>query len=115
MRAPSAEHPRYALHLHVHPSLALVDGDVVVAFTPNRTTKRIVFRLWPNGPETGAHLDIGRAVVDGERVAQTRPAPTTLVLQHGTRAHSTVTIRLPWRLHVPRRADRIGRWAGGVR
>ena len=115
LRAPTADRPRYAIRLRVHPGLALVDGDVVVAFTPNRTAKRIVFRLWPNGPHTGAHLDVGRATVDGKRVAATRPAPTTLVLRQTVRADSTVTIRLPWRLHVLRRADRIGRWAGGLR
>src|SRR5690242_701154 len=63
----------------------------------------------------GSHIEVGRATVDGEQVAETRPAPTTLVLRRGVRAHSTATIRLSWRLHVGRRADRIGRWDDGVR
>lgn len=112
---PRADRPRYELRVHVHPGFALVDGEVRVRFTPNRATSRIVFRLWPNSPHAGSHLDAGRATVDGTAVPAVRISPTTLALQHGVRAGQTVTIRLPWRLHVPKRQDRIGRWAGGVR
>jgi hypothetical protein len=112
---PRADRPRYELQVNVHPGLALVDGTVAVRFTANRATKRIVFRLWANSPHYRSRIDVGRATVDGAAVDEVRRSPTMLILGRGLEANETVTIRLPWRLHVPRSPERIGRWATGAR
>lgn len=105
--------------MNVHRGLAVVDGRLRVRFTANRDTKRILFRLWPNGPQQlhiGSHLAVSKITVDGDPPRTTRPDPTMLVLHREVRRGETATIELRWRLRVPPRAvDRIGRWNGGVR
>lgn len=117
--APSADRPRYELYVNVHRGLTLVDGRLRVRFTANRDTKRIVFRLWPNGPQQlhiGSRLAVSEIAVDGNAPRTTQPDPSTLVLHRAVRRDASVTITLRWRLRVPPRAiDRIGRWSDGIR
>jgi len=118
---PRADRPRYALNVRVASSFRLVTGDLTVTFTPNRPTDRLVFRLWPNGPtqrSQGSRLDAGPVTSQGKQLRTTRPDPTTLVVrpEQPLAAGSEITVHMPWRLSVPNtRADRIARFAGGLR
>ena len=72
---PDPARPRYRLRVDVHPSERTVQGDLAVTFTPDVTTDRLVFRLWPNGPRlsgAGAQLDTGPVTVDARRHAARR-------------------------------------------
>ncbi|HYY04448.1 MAG TPA: M1 family aminopeptidase [Gaiellaceae bacterium] len=97
-----------------------VDGNLTVHFTPNLATRRVVFRLWPNGPRQlaeGMRLTVGPAS-DGEHrpLPVRRPDPTTLVIPAALRAGESITVRLPWHLRVPRTGiDRIARFRNGIR
>jgi Peptidase family M1 domain len=117
---PRADRPRYELNVRVTRSLRTVSGDVVVTFTPNRTTDRLVFRLWPNSARSrteGANLAVGRVTVRGRRARVLRPDATTLEVRTGGLAPGDhVRARIPWTLRVPAaRFDRIARFKGGVR
>ena len=106
--------------VHVRPGFRRVDGSLSVRFTPNRDTQRLVFRLWPNGPHQraeGARLTAGAPTNGtGGRLATSRPDPTTLVVHKPLRAGQSITVRLPWRLRVPRTgSDRIARFRNGLR
>lgn len=119
--APPRARPRYSLRLHVKSERRLVVGRQEVRFTASRPTRRLVFRLWPNGPRhraAGARLDVGTVTIDGERIADTQPNPTTLVvplappLARGER----VDVSLPWRLRMPGPVlDRISQRAQALR
>ena len=116
---PPGDRPRYALSIRVHRGYRRVDGRLSVRFTPNLDTRRLVFRLWPNGPRQlreGARLAVADITVDGDPVAAHRPDATTLVLRRRIRRGGSVTVRLTWRLRVPRTGnDRIARFRSGVR
>ncbi|HEY3018310.1 MAG TPA: hypothetical protein VGJ23_05720, partial [Gaiellaceae bacterium] len=118
---PRADRPRYTLNIRVAPSFRTVTGDLTVAFTPNRPTDQLVFRLWPNGPlqrRRGSRLDAGPATEGGTRLRAQRPDPTTLVVRLGRTLapNSAVTVHLPWRLRLPAgRYDRIASFAHGLR
>jgi Peptidase family M1 domain len=119
--APRADRPRYSLTLRVDPGFRRVTGRVRVRFTASRPTGRLVFRLWPNGPlqrAVGQRLDVGAVTGDGGRPRTDRPDPTTLVvhLRHRLEAGRSVTVEVPWTLHVPARSrDRIARFDRGLR
>ena len=117
---PWPQRPQYELTVHVRPGYHRVDGRLSVRFTPNRDTRRIVFRLWANGPRQlaeGARLTVGTPMTGaGRRLPARRPDPTTLTLRSPLRAGQSITIRLPWQLRVPRSGtDRIARFRDGVR
>jgi hypothetical protein len=117
---PWPQRPRYELIVHVRPGYRRVDGDLTVRFTPNRDTRRLVFRLWPNGPRQlaeGARLTVGAATsAGGRRLTTRRPDPTTLVVQSPLRSGQSITVHLPWRLRVPRTgSDRIAHFRDGLR
>jgi hypothetical protein len=106
--------------VHVRRGYRVVDGRVIVRFTPNLDTKRLVFRLWPNGPRQlaeGARLTVGAPTTEaGLRLPTRRPDPTTLVVRETLHAGQSATVRLPWRLRVPRTgSDRIARFRNGIR
>jgi hypothetical protein len=119
--APAADRPSYVLDVRVRPGLKVATGDLSVRFTPNRSTDRLVFRLWPNGPaqlRQGSRLSVGRATADGSTLRETHPDPTTLVVypQQALSAGSTITVSLTWRLRIPATGrDRISRFVTGVR
>ena len=112
LAAPAPDRPRYAVDMRVAPPFRVVTGRLTVTFTPNRPVQRLVFRLWPNGP---------RQLRDGSRLEVTgvrgeRPDPTTFVIRRDVRAGEQTTVRLSWRLRIPRgHNDRISRLRDGLR
>jgi hypothetical protein len=116
---PAVDRPRYVLNVTVRRGFRRVDGNLIVRFTPNRPTRQLVFRLWPDGPlqlREGTRLTVGRATSAGRVLHATRPDPTTLVLDAPLAAGEVITVRLPWRLTVPRPSgDRVASFRGGVR
>src|SRR5919202_5529074 len=83
---PQADRPRYVVDVRVAPPFETVTGRLSVTFTPNRAVRRLVFRLWPNGPtqlRAGSRLD-----VTGLRA--TRPDPTTLIVPRAVAAGAHV-------------------------
>jgi hypothetical protein len=112
LAAPAPARPRYAVDVRTAPPFRTVSGRLAVTFTPSRAVHRLVFRLWPNGPvqaRAGSRLEV--LGVRGER-----PDPTTLVLRRSVPAGRRVTVRLRWRLRLPRdHRDRIARFGDGVR
>jgi hypothetical protein len=103
---PGLDRPRYVVEMRVAPPFRTVTGRLTVTFAPSRPTKRLVFRLWPNGPpqlRAGARLDVDVAHAE-------RPDPTTLVLPYRR------TVSFTWRLRLPRdHRDRNASFAGGLR
>jgi hypothetical protein len=83
-----------------------VTGTSDVTFVAERRTRRIVFRLWPNGPrlaQEGARLDVEEATLaDGNATVHT-PDPTTLVyeLAEPLPPGEAATARMRWRLDLP--------------
>jgi hypothetical protein len=106
LAAPAPDRPRYVVTIQVAPPFRVVTGRLTVTFAPNRSTNRLVFRLWPNGPSqlrAGSHLTVDAR---GAR----RPDPTTLVLPRRR------TLSFTWRLRLPRNhLDRIARFGNGIR
>ncbi len=119
LHSPPLDRPRYELKVNVAPDLRHVTGEETVAFTPNRGTDRLVFRLWANGPAQlaeGSRLDVQGETLDGKPASLRRPDPTTLVFVSTVRRGETVTARLTWRLRVPTRGrDRIATFHDGLR
>jgi hypothetical protein len=116
---PAADRPRYTLHISVDLANNAVEGDETVRFTPNLTTDRLVFRLWPNGPAlaaAGSHLEPGPISLDGVATAASRPDPTTVIVPIAIAAGATVTASLPWRLTLAGPvSDRVARVGDFVR
>ncbi|TML91055.1 MAG: M1 family metallopeptidase [Actinobacteria bacterium] len=118
---PDPSRPRYRLRVDVRPSEGIAEGDLAVVFTPDVTTDRLVFRLWPNGPRlsrAGARLDTGTVTVDGAAVASERETPTLLVVGRGTTfaAGRAVDVRLSWRLRLAGTIDdRVSRSGDSAR
>jgi hypothetical protein len=92
-----------------------------VRFTPDLPTRRLVFRLWPNGPlqaAEGAHLAAGPVTSAGSRLATSRPDPTTLVvpLAHTLAPGRSIAVDVPFRLRVPGPVrDRLSRSGSALR
>lgn len=90
-------------------------------FTPDLPTRRLVFRLWPNGPleaAEGAHLEPGPVTSAGSRLASSLPDPTTLVvpLAHTLAAGRSIAVDVPFRLRVPGPVrDRLSRSGPALR
>jgi hypothetical protein len=98
--------------MSVAPPFRAVTGRLTVTFTPNRPVRRLVFRLWPNGPSqlgSGSRLEVSG-------VRSERPDPTTLIVRRTVPAGAHTTVRLSWRLRMPRdHRDRIARLQDGLR
>jgi Peptidase family M1 domain len=112
LATPAPDRPRYVVDMSVAPPFRTVTGRLTVTFTPNRPVRRLVFRLWPNGPSQlrgGSRLEVSG--VRGER-----PDPTTLVVRRTVPAGAHTTVRLSWGLRMPRdHRDRIARLQDGLR
>ncbi|MDP9071061.1 MAG: hypothetical protein M3N68_07215 [Actinomycetota bacterium] len=119
--APLGNRPRYHLRVDVKPVENLVEGDVAVRFTPDLSTDRLVFRLWPNAPTTaraGARLEVSGLRVGGREVETTLENPTTLVARPagGLRAGRLVEAAAHWRLTLPGPVrDRVSRRGDAIR
>jgi hypothetical protein len=112
LAAPAPDRPRYVVDMRVAAPFTSVTGRLIVTFTPNRPVRRLVFRLWPNGRSQlrrGSRLE-----VSGVRAE--RPDPTTFVLRRTVHAGTSTTVRMRWRLRMPRgHRDRIARLQDGLR
>ncbi|MDQ4025449.1 MAG: hypothetical protein M3217_08165 [Actinomycetota bacterium] len=103
---PPNARPRYDMSIEIDPETRTVTGTSDVTFVAGRSTRRLVFRLWPNGPRLaseGARLDVAEATLAGGDATVARPDPTTLVYELGEPldAGAPVTARLRWRLELP--------------
>ncbi len=109
------------MSIDIDPGTRSVTGTSDVTFVAGRATRRVVFRLWPNGPRLaaeGARLDVQEATLAEGGATVTRPDPTTLVYELGRRLPpgERVTARLRWRLEVPDGLlDRISQSGTSVR
>jgi hypothetical protein len=105
--------------VHVDLPQNTVDGDLNVRFTPDMTTDRLVFRLWPNGPAlagVGAHLDVSGVTVGGAGAPTNFVNATTLVLPGSYATGQAVDVALHWRLTLPGAVnDRVARIGDSVR
>src|SRR5687767_13577647 len=80
---PDRDRPLYDIRLSIDRALQRVQGDLSVRFTPDLTTERLIFRLWPNGPllaKAGTHLRVGGVLSKKERLRTELRNPTTLVV-----------------------------------
>lgn len=117
---PRPDRPRYDLRVDVNPTANAVSGRVVVRFTPDIGTDRLVFRLWPNAPRTaraGARLVTGGVSVGGRPVPTSTQSPTTLVAHPGAlAANRPVDVAVDWQLTLPGPAqDRVSRRGDAIR
>jgi Peptidase family M1 domain len=83
----------------------VVRGTSRVSFALDRSTDRIVFRLWPNIPvqrRVGAQLTVANVRVGGAAAPTSSPDPTTLVLARSLAAGERVTASMSWTLRLPR-------------
>jgi hypothetical protein len=118
--APWPGRPRYRISVRV-PRRGAATGRLAVAFTPDRPTGRIVFRMWANGPlqsREGARLSVAGVRLDGRPAATARPDPTTLVVGAGGSypAGHTVHVAMRFRLRLPGAVeDRLARIGAAAR
>ena len=104
---PDANRPRYAVKADVDVANSLVEGTVVVRFTPDLPTNELVFRLWPNSPiiaTAGGHEDVGPITQSGgAELPVDRPDDTTVhvSLSSTLAAGSSIEVTVPFTLHVP--------------
>jgi hypothetical protein len=122
MAAPDPRRPRYRLDMALDLAAGAVTGDLAVRFRPDLDTDRLVFRLWPNGPDlaaAGTNLEAGPVTLDGaDPVPGEQPDPTTLVVLLGRTlsAGTSIEASLSWRLTLPGAVeDRISRSGDAVR
>ncbi|HEX2057451.1 MAG TPA: M1 family aminopeptidase [Actinomycetota bacterium] len=104
--APPDAAPHYDMSIRVDPRAGVVSGRSTVTFVGDRATRRLVFRLWPNGPRLageGTELTVENATLVEGRASVASPDPTTLVfdLRRRLRPGDEVTARLRWRLVLP--------------
>jgi hypothetical protein len=90
----------------ISPEDRTVTGTSDVTFVADRTTQRIVFRLWPNGPRLasqGARLEVEEATLVERAATVEHPDATTLLyrLDEPLPAGDEVTAALRWRLDLP--------------
>jgi hypothetical protein len=117
---PSPTRPRYRLDVRI-PARGPVTGTLAVVFTPDLATGRLVFRLWPNGPQQadeGSHLAVSDVRLGGRPATSGLTDATTLVVQRARPFAAGVPVRvsLRFRLRVPGPAvDRLARVGGSVR
>jgi hypothetical protein len=103
---PPADRPTYAMTIAIAADRKTVRGTSRVSFTLDRSSDRIVFRLWPNMPvqrQLGARLDVRDVRVDGVRGVITEPDPTSLVIARSTVPGERVTVSMGWTLRLPQK------------
>jgi hypothetical protein len=94
-----------------------VAGTSDIRFAANRPLRRLVFRLWPNGPGERASLAVSGITVDGRPSRAQRPSPTVLVVPLGRQIKPGLALRvhLTWRLKLSRDGFRMNVRDGFVR
>jgi hypothetical protein len=109
------------MSLDVDPAAGVVTGTSRVTFVADRATRRLVFRLWANGPrlsESGSELVIEEAALAGGGGRVDRPDPTTLVFELGRTLPpgETAVADLRWTLELPGAVlDRISQNGDSIR
>lgn len=109
------------MSIRIDPSVGTVVGTSEVTFVADRATRRLVFRLWPNGPRLaaeGTELVVEDAALRGAGGSVERPDPTTLVFELDDRLPpgETVVAELRWRLDLPGAIlDRISQNGDSIR
>jgi hypothetical protein len=118
--APDPKRP--VVNLHFRLGTGRVDGAERIVFTPDRPVDELVFRLWPNSPQTagdGARMSVSSVRVDGrvvrprlERAGAPAGAPGTLLsvpLSARVAAGTSVTVELRFVVRLPAVIpDRLG-------
>jgi hypothetical protein len=105
--APDPGRPVVALSFVVPEDKRVVRGTERVTFTPDLPVRRLVFRLWANGPSArrgGGSLVVTRAVVDGRQRSFTTESSGTLVsipLGRRVAPGTTVVADLTFTLTLP--------------
>jgi hypothetical protein len=114
-RALPTLRPAYRIDLRI--AGAHVTGSSDIHFAANRPLRRLVLRLWPNGPRQSASLAVTRVTVDGKAARRSSSSPTMLVvaLARPTPAGRTIRIQLRWTLRLGSRALRMNAAGGFVR
>ena len=100
--------PHYTLSVSVAKGLRRANGKLVVRFSPELATNRLVFRLWANAPflaRHGSRLSVETVSVDGARASVSRPNPTTLVVRRAFTGGETAVVSMSWRLQLPTNPD----------
>lgn len=109
------------MSIRIDPSAGTVEGTSEVTFVADRATRRVVFRLWPNGPSLaaeGTELVVEKAGLPGGGASVERPDPTTLIFELDDRLPpgDTVVAKLRWRLDLPGAIlDRISQNGDSIR
>ena len=107
-RLPPAPAGRPLYRLSVRPNRDVTDltGSLSLTFAPPVATDRLVFRLWPNAAAFGggARLTVGPVTSAGRTLETSRPDPTTLVVRRPVATGERVTVSMPWRLRLSKRA-----------
>ena len=103
---PPDDVPHYDMSIRVDPGAGTVAGRSEVTFVGERRTRRLVFRLWPNGPRLaaeGTELTVQKAALVDARGSIEYADATTLVfeLRRHLPAGDEITARLRWRLDLP--------------
>lgn len=113
--------PHYDMSLRIDPDAGIVTGRSDVTFVADRATRRLVFRLWPNGPllaAEGTKLVVEEAALRGRDGKIEQPDPTTLVFELTRRLPpgETVVAELGWTLDLPGAVhDRISQRGDSIR
>ena len=108
---PASDRPSYLMDVGVRADEGVVEGRLVVRFTPDLDTDRLVFRLPPNVPGGGSpdvRLEAGPVFLGSNAPAPVeRPDGATLVvrLPGGLRAGQRIEATLPWTLTIPEGGD----------
>src|SRR5262245_32007033 len=96
-----ANRPTYAMTIAIASNRKVVRGTSRVLFALDRSTDRIVFRLWANMPvqrRAGARLEVRNVRVNGTAVPTGEPDPTTLLLPRPLAVGERVSVSLRWTL-----------------
>jgi hypothetical protein len=114
---PSLPKLRPVYRMDVRIADSRVTGTSDIRFAAERPLRRLVLRLWPNGPGQQASLAVSGMSVDGRPAQPRKAAAATLVvpLAGTVAAGRPVRIRFDWRLELSDGALRMSAHAGYVR
>ncbi|MDQ3983513.1 MAG: hypothetical protein M3271_12610, partial [Actinomycetota bacterium] len=119
--APPEAKPHYSMRIEISPGSRSVTGTSEVRFVAERAVRRLVFRLWPNGPRlasAGTALVVEEARLTSGDATVERPDPTTLVFDLDERLSpgESADAVMQWRLDLPGAVyDRISQNGNAVR
>jgi hypothetical protein len=119
-RPPDPQRPVVTLHFRL--GAGRVDGRQRIVFTPDQPVEELVFRLWPNSPQTaphGARMSVSSVRVDGRAVrvrVERAGAPSgvdgtlmSVPLSARVEAGTSLTVDMRFGLRLPGIiADRLG-------